>query len=659
MAADLSDPNSLLIINCAAPARDHVKLAGLMGKNDQKREKGDENKADEDRTSGNRTSSTCVVAKESDGASARVESVVGSTTEGSSELPDQPESTSSPPKANFACRKHGMIVSRYCYDCNSILCVECFQVVHRDHVWEDVALAANRCREVVNEHLKHMRSIQGLSKSSLEAVEARKAQIFQESETATKEINRQFDDMVFALQERRDALLDRLAELSVGKMRSLCEQEQALISTAESVEDITARVERALDVLENEELVSMQRQLEALMSQEAAKHAQIPPLPVEVPDIVVDIKCLEEVKRICQAGAQVYRSNFCGEGTAVAVVGKEARFSLRSSVPVPHPAGIKAVLVSLVESSIVLPMRVSCHEHSRLCQVTYTPKIRGRHQICVEENGKPVVGCPMEVFVSIELSQMGSENRNMGVFQCPTALDFSSKDLAFISQRDTDHIAVRTRQGKKVQDMKNMRFKNCWGISLDLEDNIYVTSSNYLSKFSSDGRFIKTIGGKGTQGGEFDSPRGMCVIGKKLYVCDRDNSRVQVFNMGLQLVDVIANKATRWATGIASTSDGRLYIIGQGTAAIQMFSSEHVYTGCIHHNDLSYPAGICFNPIRQQLFVVDCDSSGTSVFVFELDGQFVTRLNVEGSSGVCYGIAVDRDGFVYVCDGSKNIIHTL
>ena len=559
----------------------------------------------------------------------------------------------------YTCRKHDLVVSRYCYDCSSILCVECAQTVHRDHIYEDVKLAANRCREAVNERLAHMRTMHDHSRASLEAVETRKTHILQQTDTATGEINRQFDDMVSALEKRREELLDHLAELSVCKLRLLCEQEQALSSVSKNIEALVSRVEGALAASGDEELINMQQQLDALMCQEAANHAEIPPLPVEVPDIVVDIHCLEDIKRTCQAGTQVYRSNFSGEGTKTAVVGKEACFSLRSSAPVPHLAAIKAVLVSLVESSVVVPMKVSCHKCSTLCQVTYSPKIRGRHHIFAEEGGRVTAGSPLEVFVSIELSQMASEGRCIGSLQYPTAIDFSSKDLAFVSQRDSDHIAVRTRQGKKVQDLKNMTFKNCWCVSIDSEDNIYITSPHSISKFGSDWKFIKTVGEMGNEPGQFDNPRGIRVIGKNLFVCDRDNSRIQVFSTGLQLLDVIANKATKWITDIAGSSDGRLYAIGQGSPCIQVFSADHTYSSSIHHKELSYPAGICFNPIRQQLFVVDCESSGASVFMFGLDGQFVTKLCVERSSGVCHGISIDKDGFVYVCDGSKNVIHIL
>ena len=564
-----------------------------------------------------------------------------------------------PPKARYTCRKHDIVVSRYCYDCNSILCAECAQTAHRGHTYEDVTLAANRCRETVNERLEHMKSIDSFTRASLESVELRKTHILEQTEMAASEINKQFDQIAAALQERREQLLDCLAELSVRKMKSLCEQEQALSLVVKSVEELSSRVQNVMAVSGDEELINMQQQLDVLMNQEAAKHAHIPRLPVEVPDIIVDVHCLEEVKSICRAGTRVYQSNFSGEGIAHAAVGREACFSLRCSTSLPQPAGVKAVLVSVADSSVVVPMKVSSHECSTVYQVTYTPKVRGRHQICAEENGKVIGGSPLDVFVSIEVDQMGAVNRTIGALQCPTALDFSSKDLALISQQDTDYIAVRTRLGKKVQEIKNARFRSCWGITIDNEDNIYVSVPHSVIKLDKDGRLIKMVGEKGPQHGEFDNPRGIHVIGKKLYVCDRDNSRIQVFSLDLQLLGVIKDKATKWATDVAGSSDGRLYVIGQGVPSVQVFTADHVYSSSIHHQDLSYPAAICFNPIQQKLFVVDCNSSGTCVFVFSLDGQLVAKFLVEGSSGVSYGIATDIDGFVYVCDGSKHLIHVL
>jgi len=63
--------------------------------------------------------------------------------------------------------------------------------------------------------------------------------------------------------------------------------------------------------------------------------------------------------------------------------------------------------------------------------------------------------------------------------------------------------------------------------------NIYVTGweSHRLYKFNSDGKLVNSVGGEGTSTKQFKYPCGI-VVSKdyKLFVCDRDNHRIQVFD---------------------------------------------------------------------------------------------------------------------------------
>jgi len=50
-------------------------------------------------------------------------------------------------------------------------------------------------------------------------------------------------------------------------------------------------------------------------------------------------------------------------------------------------------------------------------------------------------------------------------------------------------------------------------------------------KFSKDGKFIKAWGRKGSGPGEFDTPHAIAIDSQgRLFVCDRSNNRVQIFD---------------------------------------------------------------------------------------------------------------------------------
>ena len=71
------------------------------------------------------------------------------------------------------------------------------------------------------------------------------------------------------------------------------------------------------------------------------------------------------------------------------------------------------------------------------------------------------------------------------------------------------------------------------GIAIDDADNIFVSSEHKLQKFTSSGELIKCVGQRGSKEWEFIDPRGVTLYDNQVYVCDRDNHRIQVFGLDL------------------------------------------------------------------------------------------------------------------------------
>lgn len=77
------------------------------------------------------------------------------------------------------------------------------------------------------------------------------------------------------------------------------------------------------------------------------------------------------------------------------------------------------------------------------------------------------------------------------------------------------------------------QFQGPFGLSIDSNDNIYVTdkNNNRIQIFTSDGQFITKFGVKGTGNGQFMGPEAVGV-GKdsgSVYVADTGNNRIQLF----------------------------------------------------------------------------------------------------------------------------------
>jgi DNA-binding beta-propeller fold protein YncE len=127
-------------------------------------------------------------------------------------------------------------------------------------------------------------------------------------------------------------------------------------------------------------------------------------------------------------------------------------------------------------------------------------------------------------------------------------------------------------------------------------------------KFSKDGKFIKWWGGKGTDPGQFNVPHSIALDSKgRVYVADRANNRIQIFDESGNFLNQWTNFGTPWGLFIkgdliyvvdgtennclliASTKDGKVLEKIEGLAnptAVAVDSSGAIYIGEVNGNNV-------------------------------------------------------------------------
>ena len=92
-------------------------------------------------------------------------------------------------------------------------------------------------------------------------------------------------------------------------------------------------------------------------------------------------------------------------------------------------------------------------------------------------------------------------------------------------------------------------------VTWDNDGNILVADgydNSRVAKFTKDGEFVKTIGSRGPAAGQFNTPHTIASDAKgNIYVGDRGNSRIQVFDPDLNPVRIISNVRAPWAVCIS------------------------------------------------------------------------------------------------------------
>ena len=285
----------------------------------------------------------------------------------------------------------------------------------------------------------------------------------------------------------------------------------------------------------------------------------------------------------------------------------------------------------------------------------------------VTVNGEPVQDSPFLVYVRQAPHLLGKAIQVIGDlnYLYMTAITGSGE----IVVSGACKISFITRDGERIRsiDTTSVRSGIRWykldstGVAVDEDGNIYVTDveSHRFSKFNSDGKLVKTVGGKGNRTGQFNRPWGIALSkDNKLFICDRGNHRIQVFDTNLNFISCFDKRGSGEFCDLTFDPAGDVYVTDYYNHRVQVFSQNGTFLRTFGSpgsgpGELSLPWGICVE--HDYVYVVE--SGNHRVSAFYTSGEFIPsfgrRSSGEGQLRGPYGITIDQDGFFYVCDSQN------
>ena len=171
---------------------------------------------------------------------------------------------------------------------------------------------------------------------------------------------------------------------------------------------------------------------------------------------------------------------------------------------------------------------------------------------------------------------------------------------------------VGNRQGVAGNNDSKDAFNEPTGIAFDKQGNFYV-SDGYVNarviKFNQDGEYITHWGKKGTGDGEFNLVHDVCFDSQeRLYVADRNNQRIQIFD-----------------------TNGKF--LGKWT-------------------DIGAPWGIAYSAKENCIYM--CDGVNNRIIKLNMDGQVIGTLSSYGKApgkiDFAHNLALDSTGALYVAE---------
>ena len=357
-----------------------------------------------------------------------------------------------------------------------------------------------------------------------------------------------------------------------------------------------------------------------------------------------------------------------GTGLKLAETSQLAQFEIHLMDTAGDPGTteqqVTAELKSRVDGSITLAH--AAHKNSDTYNVSYQCWTRGQHMLSVRVNDVPVHGSPFIGNVRQAPNLLGKPLRVITGLNGPQMIATTGSGELVVSEYHK--ISFISRDGHMIRsiDTTSVKSGSNWyklepmGIVSD-DGCIYVTGAHRLSKFNSGGNLVKSVGGKGVRTGQFFDPQGIALSkDKKLFVCDRKNNRIQVFDTNLKFITFFGKEGRgegefRHPVGLSFDPAGDVYVADCYNCRVQVFSRNGTFLRTFGRRgsgpgELSHPEGIRVD----HNFVYVVDSGNHCVSVFHTSGAFITSFGKEGSQegelSLPCGITIDQDGFLFICD---------
>ena len=585
------------------------------------------------------------------------------------------------------CSSHNETLEIFCETCEELICYHCTIRVHRDHEHDLVS----GC------YPKHCQKLEAILKSVSDKVAAvtdvltiftdRENEIKEQGEVIKEEIHTMVEEMIAILQQSERELTNDVDIIIGKKLEVLSDQKKSSEKKLSQLKECQEFVEQSLEICNPQQVITSTKHMMKYMSHVTKQIDSEKHQPKEKADLyfkqdrnivnivhyIGDVLCLSptvlqqcKVSNIDDSRIDINNNNVTfplsiqfSDSSLLTVPLSSLSCSV---VPVDTTTPITAIVTTTIQPG-VYTIHCSPVAHTIRVNVQVNDVQVDSTSLVIPFN--PYRDNIIPVCIIPELDR-------------PYGVAVTDDGHIIVSENNSNCVTVLDSDGKKVksfgQKIIGVKFSQPRGVAITPDNFILVTDNHKIQKISIDGAYISSVGRQGSGPLEFDVPRGIAVslTTDNIYVVDSNNCRIQVLNPDLTFLFMFGTKGTTKGKfdrpgDVTIDKQGVLYITNIGNHRIQLYTSEGQFLyqfGALGSNPgrLICPVGIITDN-NDLMYITESTLypghvGNNRVSVFTTEGQFVRSFGEPGCEvdqfNSPYGIAFDREGYLYVCDFYNN-----
>ena len=367
------------------------------------------------------------------------------------------------------CTVHEQPMNIYCFDCKTLICRDCTIKTHNSqtHNYEFVKVAAPEIKTKLTQQLDPLKEAKKASLDAVKEAQTAKSDIKTQGKSVKDNINSSFDEIITIVEQRRQELLTEADEIVTSKCDNISSQEEKLSTRHARFHSAIDYTEHCVEHAADDEIMCMHGELQSLIEEQIAEHQKEEKnlKPVEAADMGVEVRCVQELKQLCQDQAKLMVLQIDPAKCIVELkhpkLNKLSTFIVlpklnNGGLPDRHwECNVGCELKSLVEGTTIKCQVSRGGDNKYHCE--YMPTVRGRHELTVSVNGQEVAGSPFPVLVSIHPTQLGKPVRVIPTEMRPQDVAVSSAGEVVVTFDKS--IVVYDKSWKRLRSSESSNFQ--------------------------------------------------------------------------------------------------------------------------------------------------------------------------------------------------------
>ena len=564
----------------------------------------------------------------------------------------------------------------YCEQCDELICRDCIVRVHRDHQYDLVSESFPKQEKVIVASLKPVEQQLATLLRAIEALDTQCVAVQQSKEVVVAKIHTASQAAINHMQQemksRETELVGQVEQITKQKLATLAKQKQEFQQKMAKLRDCHDFVDETQRTCSQGEILRMKNPLVKQIDELTGSFKEEALILSEQADLNFTHSLLE-LTTSCQQFGKVYCHPVCpekckvlAEGDMVTMRGKTVALTVEAfdKEGKAYLSPVQSLICELVTSDGRNRVRGSVKKRDQNCyEITCRTELLGKHQLHIMVGNCQILNSPVSVTVLPDFTTPASI---IGDLNWPYGIAFMEGGEVVVAQWNSHCVTILSgskRESFGTYGSAAGQFNHPACIAIDRKGNLLVVDydNHRVQKLSPTGKFLsaspKTL--------QLNNPVGIVVHPQshKVYVTERYNHRIQILNSDLTQSSSFGqhgacNGEFNQPYDISTDSDGNVYVVDSLNHRIQVFTPNGVYLRQFETRlrcGKGQPVSIA---IDSNNVVYITETTYSCVLVFSTNGKFIMSFgsNEGGSTQFSrpYGIRVDRNGAVYVCDTCKN-----